>query len=162
MIDIIFVPLWLERHLKSLGVSVSSLRDTSALGDILSPVDVKNYVASKLYFDQKYLVPMELAKNVPEYNDVLYELDDASIIKHLYGSFYFGSNNTITPEFNVNVIGDAVYITIDMQGDDGVNAKCSGEVPTLPANIIKAIASFTPIKEIASRPIFRDFIKTLV
>lgn len=160
MIDIIFVPLWLEKHLKSLGLSVTKLHTMESAKDILSTIDFNNYLKSKEYFEQKYLVDRGLAKYDPRYSEVLYELTDLDITRHLYGDFYSGTGNTLTPTFDVNVIGDAVYVTVRTT-NTGVDAVCSGEVNDLTKSLIDVLVQYVPVKEIASWPMFRNFIQTV-
>lgn len=156
MIDITFVPLWLERHLKSLGHPLTVVGTTEGLANILSPKDLENYKIAKVYFQQTYLVPQGLVKADLKYQDLEQNINDTQILSYLYGNTFVGSDVTTTPAFDINVIGDGVYVTVPCHHDtDGTNTFVESKFVT---KLISTIVNYMPLEQIARTALYRNFV----
>lgn len=157
MADIIFVPLWLERHLKSLGCSVTVLSNRQETANILSPIDLGNYMSARHYFEQTYLVPQGLAERCELWWDVSQSIDDRAVCAYLYGNTFVGAGLDSQPNFDVNVMGDSIYVTVPDQLDTS-----EFFVPgVFVRKLVSALVNYMPLEQIARTALYRNFVTAL-
>lgn len=155
MIDITFVPLWLERHLKSLGHPITVVGQPSELANILSHRDLKNYKAAVRYFQQSYLVEHGLVEHDLPYIDVIHGLQSSDIVGYLYGGTFVGSDSPDKPEFHINVIGDGVYVTVASNLGSKDVAPVHGKFVT---DLLGAIVNYMPLNQVTRTKLFRNYV----
>lgn len=155
MIDITFVPLWLERHLKSLGHPITVVNQPTELANILSSRDVQNYEHSVMYFEHAYLVHQGFVPQCNERMDWIHGMSPDEVTKHLYGNTYLGADYPVHPGFHVNVIGDGIYVRVDPTRTSDAMRQTD---PSLVTDLISAVVNYMPLNLVAGTALFRNYV----
>lgn len=161
-VELVFVPLWVQRALTAAGMSLQDALDESKCSCILSTTDLELYRKSQDVlrchdqFRQWANGSFKLRQSAP-HADIPYAAPQKEdLLDYIYGQVPMGTVRSDFPEFTCSVSGETEAIIVSV-----VNNACdnAGPKPIFMEKLIEQLLGLRPMEHVASLPVFKHWMK---